>query len=194
MKKLLTLTLASLIVSLSFGLSACKNDNGNDNSSQPAYTIAPIEYTPTLSNQFESSHAVSQASLVLDNSKAPFVFNNAEQFSGKRLTKLDIPLCTVKSRFASYITISVVKTANLTSGDKILSGDYRSYKVNIPSSELNTNTPYKWVSLDLLEYYIYARSDETFAFMTSATLSLALILKIRPTRLHQTTSKYKAVV
>jgi len=118
-------------------------------------------------------NAISSASGVVF-SGSPYAYINKALFSGKRISKIGIPVKTVSAIDENQtFTLSVVKTTSDTY-------EYvEKYTLKLPLDQLGESTTVnKWVYVDLSELNILLAEDETLAFgMPTDTVSWGYISK-----------------
>ncbi|MBE5744044.1 MAG: hypothetical protein E7358_04950 [Clostridiales bacterium] len=162
LKKIIAIIAICLVVIISAGLVVkfVFFNNGND------YRVnaKEIEYNKTFGVDFKQEYP-SENLLAINTKNAPFAYADTSLFSGKRITKIDIPVSEVISKDAKqYFTIYTVKS-NLVKVDGSVSiNDCAQYKIYIPESEITSVKLNKWISIDLSSYFIFVEEDETLAF------------------------------
>lgn len=129
--------------------------------------IAEIQYNPGFGSTFKDDYPIESLPLRDNMPVAPYAYSDLTLFSGKRITKIDVPVGTVKTVDENqYFTIHVVKKNTVKVGGVYTDGKHTSYKVYIPKEELTSTTVNKWISVDLSDQFIYVGEDETLAFMS----------------------------
>lgn len=169
MKKVLITVAIVLVVILTLGLVVALFVPEEYNPFKPEQKpeVAEVEYNPGFGSTFKDDYPISQLTLRDNMPVAPYAYSDTTLFSGKRITKIDVPVGTVKAVDGNqYFTIHVIKKDTVKVGGVYTNGEYSSYKVYLPKEELTSTTVEKWITVDLSDQFIYVGEDETLAFMS----------------------------
>ena len=170
MKKFLTITAVVLVVVLTLGLAVhfLLPDELNPFKPEEEVKVAEVEYNPTFGADFSEKYPISVLTLKDNMSVAPYAYMDTTLFSGKRITKIDAPVATVKALDENqYFTLYVIKSSTVKAGGVFTDAAYKEYKIYLPKEELTSTTVGKWISIDVSDQFIYVGEDETLAFMKS---------------------------
>ena len=126
------------------------------------------EYNPTFGTNFKEDFPIANLTLKDNMQVAPYAYTDTTLFSGKKITKIDAPVGTVKAVDENqYFTLWVVKSEAIKVGGDVTDYAYRQYKIYLPKEELTATTVNKWITIDVSHLNIYVDEDETLAFMKS---------------------------
>ncbi len=94
----------------------------------------------------------------------PFTYQNTNYFSGKKITKIGIPVKTVSAIDENqFFTIYVLDKKSIVKSGKATSN--REFKIYLAKEELGTNTTVdKWIDVDVTKYNIELNENETLGF------------------------------
>ena len=130
--------------------------------------LPDTEYNETFGTKFKEEYPISALALRDNMSVAPYAYSDTTLFSGKKITRIDAPVGSIKAVDANqYFTLWVVKSAAVKVGGDVTDFEYRQYKIYLPEEELTSTTINKWISIDVSDLNIYVGEDETLAFMKS---------------------------
>lgn len=169
MKKTITIIAILLVVILSIGLLVVflLPDEHNPFKPETKPEVAEVEYNPGFGSTFKDEYPIDSLPLRDNMPVAPYAYADTTLFSGKRITKIDAPIGTVKAVDENqYFTLFVIKSDAVKAGGIYSNVDYKQYKVYLPQEELTDTTVNKWISIDLSDQFIYVAEDETLAFMS----------------------------
>ena len=142
--------------------------NPNDPVEDGPVVLPETQYNETFGANFKEDFPIEKLPLRDSMPVAPYAYTDTTLFSGKKITKIDAPVGTVKAVDANqYFTLWVVKSETVKVGGDVTSKEYRQYKVYIPETELTSTTVNKWITIDVSDLNIYVGADETLAFMKS---------------------------
>ena len=126
------------------------------------------EYNPTFGTNFKEDFPIANLTLRDNMQVAPYAYTDTTLFSGKKITKIDAPVGTVKAVDENqYFTLWVVKSEAVKVGGDVTDYAYRQYKIYLPKEELTDTTVNKWITINVSHLNIYVDEDETLAFMKS---------------------------
>lgn len=116
---------------------------------------------PTITTDFDSTAIANGTSF--NYPYAPFSYRNLDLYSGKKITKLGLPVKSVESIDENpTITLYTVKKAALA--NKTATTATNTYEIEVPVSQYESTTINDWVYVDLTKYNINVAEDETLAF------------------------------
>ncbi len=167
-KKILITIAIVLVVVLTLGLVATLllPDNVNPFKPDDKKEVAQVQYNPTFGGDFKEKTPISELTLRDNMPVAPYAYSDTTLFDGKRITRIDVPVGTVKAVDENqYFTLYVVKDTVVKAGGVYTSQPFKSYKIYLPKEELTDTTVNKWISVDVSDQFIYVAEDETLAFM-----------------------------
>lgn len=129
-------------------------------------SLPETKYNPTFGCDFIEEKPTTSLTKRANLNYAPFTYKDTTLFENKKITKIDVPVATVKAVDENqYFTLWVVKSANISQGSNLTSNDCREYKIFIPKEELTGTTVNEWITIDLSHLNIYVAYGETLAFM-----------------------------
>ena len=95
------------------------------------------EYNPTFGTNFKEDFPIANLALRDNMQVAPYAYTDTTLFSGKKITKIDAPVGTVKAVDENqYFTLWVVKSEAVKVGGDVTDFAYRQYKIYLPKEEL----------------------------------------------------------
>ena len=143
-----------------------KSINYNEGNNSSNITFEEKQVFEGIETTFNSTSI--QGSTSVNSSAAPFVYTNLDLFSGKTLTKIGIPVKTVKVLDENQtFTLYVVDKTNVSSGKATTAN--KTYTLKLPLDQLGSSTTVNnWVYVDLSSYDITVGENETLAFSSSS--------------------------
>ena len=143
-----------------------KSINYNEGNNSSNITFEEKQVFEGIETTFNSTSI--QGSTSVNSSAAPFVYTNLDLFSGKTLTKIGVPVKTVKVLDENQtFTLYVVDKTNVSSGKATTAN--KTYTLKLPLDQLGSSTTVNnWVYVDLSSYDITVGENETLAFSSSS--------------------------
>ncbi len=129
---------------------------------------ATLNFNSVFGNAFSTTYSVNELSFVDNYAQTPYAYSDTTLFSGKRISKIDVPVLSVLGVDDNqYFTLYVVKSELIKEGGYYNEQFYKQYKVYLPREEITSKQVNKWISIDLSNQFIYVAEDETLAFMNA---------------------------
>ena len=165
MKKVITIIAIVLVVVLLAGLGAYFFI-GKPLEEERSTAPVEVEYEATFGGDFEEKFPISSLTLTDNMTVAPYAYQDTSLFKNKRITKISVPVRSVKAVDENqYFSLHVIKSSTVKKGGIYTSEPYTTHKVYLPKEELTSTTVNKWITVDLSDQFIYVGADETLAFM-----------------------------